>query len=226
MFDSFSGDLITPPTNYPTSMAKTRSIEFEFAGSPVTFNMIKVDRNKLYGYKIVEVLDENDEECELTTLADDGKTLIGKGGTGIGYLDADGNWSDKSQLKPVDLEGKPIEPVLSSFSAPIQLAEEISIEDYLDHNIRLIYQLEIDEATHPLIDKLKSGSIFLFDYSFRGGLEADAGIMLINDDEEIFFLVGDKTNVSFKGLQQSAPVATDEGETTDDEAGLMDFGMI
>ena len=215
-----------PPTNYPTSMAKTRSIEFEFAGSPVKFNMIKVDRNKLYGYKIVEVLDENDEECELTTLADDGKTLIGKGGTGIGYLDADGNWSDKSQLNPVDLEGKPIEPVLSSFSAPIQLAEEISIEDYLDHNIRLIYQLEIDEATHPLIDKLKSGAIFLFDYSFRGGLEADAGIMLINDDEEIFFLVGDKTNVSFKGLQQSAPVATDEGETTDDEAGLMDFGMI
>jgi len=122
-------------------MAKTRSIEFEFAGTPITFN----------------VLDENDEPCELTTLADDGKTLIGKGGTGIGYLDADGNWSDKSQLNPVNLEGKPIEPVLSSFSAPIQLAQEISIEDYLDHNIRLIYQLEVDQASHPLIDKLKSG---------------------------------------------------------------------
>ena len=207
-------------------MARTRSIEFEFAGTPITFNMIKVDRNKLYGYKILDVLDENDDPCELTTLADDGKTLIGKGGTGIGYLDADGNWSDKSQLKPVDLEGKPIEPVLSSFSAPIELATEISIEDYLDHNIRLIYQLEIDETSHPLIDKLKSGSIFLFDYSFRGGLEADAGIMLINDEDEIFFLVGDKTSVSFKGLQQSAPVATEEDEATGDDAGLMDFGMI
>lgn len=207
-------------------MAKTRSIEFEFKGTPITFNMIKVDRNKLYGYKVLDVLDENDEPCELTTLADDGKTLIGKGGTGIGYLDADGNWSDKSQLNPVDLQGKPIQPVLSSFSAPIELATEISIEDYLDHNIRLIYQLEIDQTSHPLIDKLKSGAIFLFDYSFRGGLEADAGIMLINDEDEIFFLVGDKTSVSFKGLQQSAPVATEEAVATNDDAGLMDFGMI
>lgn len=207
-------------------MAKTRSIEFEFKGTPITFNMIKVDRNKLYGYKVLDVLDENDEPCELTTLADDGKTLIGKGGTGIGYLDADGNWSDKSQLNPVDLQGKPIQPVLSSFSAPIELATEISIEDYLDHNIRLIYQLEIDQTSHPLIDKLKSGAIFLFDYSFRGGLEADAGIMLINDEDEIFFLVGDKTSVSFKGLQQSAPVATEEADATNDDAGLMDFGMI
>ena len=207
-------------------MAKTRSIEFQFAGAPVTFNMIKVDRNKLYGYKVLDVLDEQGEPCELTTLADDGKTLIGKGGTGIGYLDADGNWSDKSQLSPVDLEGKPIEPVVSSFSAPIPLVEEITIEQYLDHNIRLIYQLEIDQDNQALIDKLKSGAIFLFDYSFRGGLEADAGIMLINDDEEIFFLVGDKTSVSYKGLQQSAPVATDENESEDDQGGLMDFGMI
>ena len=207
-------------------MAKTRSIEFEFAGTPVTFNMIKVDRNKLYGYKVLDVLDEQGEPCELTTLADDGKTLIGKGGTGIGYLDADGNWSDKSQLKPVDLQGKPIEPVASSFSAPIPLLKEISIEQYLDHNIRLVYQLELSQENQPLIDKLKSGTIFLFDYSFRGGLEADAGIMLINDDEEIFFLVGDNTSVSFTGLQQSAPVATDQGESEDDQAGLMDFGMI
>jgi len=207
-------------------MAKTRLIEFEFAGATVTFNMTKVDRNKLYGYKVLDVLDEQGEPCELTTLADDGKTLIGKGGTGIGYLDADGNWSDKSQLKPVDLQGKPIEPVASSFSAPIPLVQEISIEDYLDHNIRLVYQLDLDQDNQPLIDKLKSGTIFLFDYSFRGGLEADAGIMLINDDEEVFFLVGDKASVSFTGLQQSAPVSTDESAVEDDQSGLMDFGMI
>ena len=208
-------------------MAKrTRTIEFEFAGSPVAFNMIKVDRNKLYGYKVLDVLDENDDPCELTTLADDGKTLIGKGGTGIGYLDADGNWSDKSALSPVNLEGKPIEPVVSSFLAPIPLGQEISIEDYLDHNIRLIYQLAPAETSQPLIDKLNDGTIFLFDYSFRGGLEADAGIMLMNDDNEIFFLVGDRTSVSFKGLQQSAPVATDENEAEDGESSLMDFGMI
>ena len=216
---------------------KTRSIEFEFAGANLEFNMIKVDRNKLYGYKVLEVLDDQGDACELTTLADDGKTLIGKGGTGIGYLDADGNWSDKSELSPVDLEGKAITPVPSSFSAPIPLAKEISIEEYLDHNIRLIYQLQFNEdqedgqaaqpqEAQPLVDKLKSGSIFLFDYSFRGGLEADAGIMLVNDDDEIFFLVGDQTGVTYKGLQQSAPVAAEETDSSEEDGGLMDFGMI
>lgn len=210
-------------------MAKrSRSIEFEFGGKPLEFEMHKVDRTRLYGYKELEVLDESGESCELTTLADDGKTLIGKGGTGIGHLTADGNWVEKSDLNPVDLEGQPIVPVKSSFSAPILLEKEITLDDYLNHNVRLIYQLELKAENKDLVDKLKAGSIFKFPYSFRGGLEADAGLMLMNDEDEIFFLVGDETNISFKGLQQAAPVASVEEDDADegDAGGLMDFGMI
>ena len=59
--------------------------------------MTKVDRAKLYGYKELLVLDENGETCEMATLAEDGHTVVGKGGTGMGYLSADGQWCDKSQ---------------------------------------------------------------------------------------------------------------------------------
>lgn len=204
---------------------KKRSIEFEFGGAPLEFEMNKVDRTRLYGFKELVVLDEAGEACELNTLADDGKTLIGKGGTGIGHLTADGEWVDKSDLKPVDLEGKTITPVKSSFSAPIQLNQEITLDQYLDHNIRLIYQLDLKTENSELVNNLKSGSIFKFDYSFRGGLEADAGLMLMNDDEEIFFLVGDETSIAFKGLQQAAPVAVADEEDAE-SGGLMDFGMI
>ena len=151
--------------------------------------------------------------------------MIGKGGTGIGYLTADGNWCEKSKLKAVNLEGNEITPVPSSFAAPIPLEAEISIDEYLDHNIRLIYQLDATSGAEPIFEKLKAGSIFKFDYSYRGGLEADAGFLLMNDEQEIFFLVGDPTGVEFKGLQQAAPVAPAE-DTDDDEGGLMDFGMI
>ena len=189
--------------------------------------MNKVDRSRLYGFKDVEVLDESGEPCELTTLADDGKTLIGKGGTGIGYITADGNWCDKSSLKAVDLVGKQITPVPSSFSVPIRLDTEITIDEYLDHNIRLVYQLDPMQGTESLVAKLQSGSIFKFPYSFRGGLVADAGFLLMNDSDEIFFLVGDETNVAFKTLQQAAPVASPETSDVDDDDGdLMDFGMI
>ena len=209
-------------------MAKSRSkpIQFELDGNPIEFAMNKVDRSKLYGFKTQEVLDEAGNECELTTLAEDGRTLIGKGGTGIGYLTADGNWSEKSKLKAVNLEGNEITPVPSSFAAPIQLKQEVSIDEYLDHNIRLTYKLDVSSGAESVVEKLQTGSIFKFDYSYRGGLEADAGFLLMNDDQEIFFLVGDPTSVEYKGLQQAAPITPAEGESDEEAGGLMDFGMI
>ena len=167
--------------------------------------MEKVDRSKLYGFKELLVHDDNEAACELATLAEDGKTLIGKGGTGIGQLTADGKWTDKSKLKPVDLEGKEIKPVLSSFAAPIELNQETTINDYLNHNIRLIYRLKIDadatETEEELIGQLKDNAILKFPYSYRGGLEADVGFLLMNEANEIFFLVGDLATVDFVGLQ-------------------------
>lgn len=204
-----------------------KPLKFIFNDHPIEFEMTKVDRSKLYGFKELEVLDENGDACELTTLADDGRTLVGKGGTGIGYLDADGNWCDKSTLNPVDLEGNTITPVPSSFSAPIMLDNEVSVDEYLEHNIRLTYQLQPTEISDGLMERLSGGAIFHFPYSYRGGLESDAGFLLTNADNEVFFVVGDRTNIDYKNLQVTAPVAvdepTDEGGADDD---LMDFGMI
>lgn len=203
-----------------------KPIKFSLEGKQLVFQMHKVDRSKLYGFKELIVHDESDQACELATLADDGKTLVGKGGSGIGQLTADGKWTDKSQLKPIDLEGNEITPVPSSFAAPIELAQETSIDDYLDHNVRLIYELKVDNESateESLIGKLKDGAIFKFPYSYRGGLEADVGFLMFNSEQEVFFLVGETTLVDFVGLQQVAtPVEADE----DDEGDLMDFSMM
>ena len=188
--------------------------------------MEKVDRSKLYGFKEQVVFDEHESICELATLAEDGKTLIGKGGTGIGQLTADGKWTDKTQLLPVDLEGNEITPVPSSFAAAIDLKQETTIDDYLNHNIRLIYRLVIDSESateEELVAQLKDGAILKFPYSYRGGLEADMGFMMMNEADEIFFLVGEATMVDFVGLQQVAAAV----ETPNDGKGdLMDFSMM
>lgn len=204
-----------------------KPLKFDYAGTPVEFEMIKVDRSKLYGFKEQEVLDESGEPCELTTLADDGRTLVGKGGTGIGYVDADGNWADKGSLTPVDLEGNEMTPVPSSFSAPIALDDEVTLDEYLSHNIRLIYQLQAINVDNNLLAKLNAGAIFSFPYSYRGGLESDAGFLLTNDNEEIFFLVGDQANLDYKGLQATPTVVAAEDEAdSDGNDDLIDFGMI
>ena len=203
-----------------------RTLSCMLGENQIDFEMHKVDRSRLYGSKELLVLDEDGDPCELTTLAEDGKTLIGKGGTGIGYLDADGNWVDKSDLTAVDLEGNKIVPVPSSFSAPITLGEKATEEDFLNHNIRLIYRLEADSLDESLAAELSDGAIFKFDYSFRGGLEADVGFLLHNEAGEIFFLVGDQSCVEYVGLQQSAPTVSESigDESSGDD--LMDFGMI
>ena len=204
-----------------------RPIRFDFDGAVLSFNMQKVDRSKLYGFKQLEVFDEHENQCDLATLAEDGKTLVGKGGTGIGHLTADGLWTDKEQLKPVNLEGDEITPVSSSFAAPVELKDETTIDDYLNHNIRLIYRLKAEEDSKEdaLRLRLKAGAILKFPYSYRGGLEADIGFLLTNENDELFFLVADPTRVEFVGLTQS-PAAQMEDDDQPDATDLMDFGMI
>ena len=210
-------------------MAKTsraKPIRFHHQGQQLVFQINKVDRSKLYGFKEQKVHDENEQICELATLAEDGKTLIGKGGTGIGQLTADGKWTDKTKLKPVDLEGNEIEPVPSSFAAPINLGDEATLDDYLNHNIRLIYQLVIAEGSQTeekLVKALREGAIFKFPYSYRGGLEADVGFILMNESNDLFFLVGSPAVAEFIGLQQ---VIVPPGEDSSDDDQLMDFSMM
>jgi hypothetical protein len=201
-----------------------KPLVFQWGDTDLSFQLEKVDRSKLYGYKDVEVLDEEGRPCELATLADDGRTVVARGGTGLGYVNADGLWSEKAQLKPVNLEGQEIRPVASSFAAPIKLFDTATIDEYLAHNIRSIYQLESGDDLTSLVGELERGTIFSFPYSFRGGLEASAGFLLRGEDGHLFLAVGDPTKVEFIGLAQTAPV-TEEDESAD-ETDLMDFDMI
>lgn len=199
---------------------------FEFGGAQIEYQMNKVDRSKLYGYKELEVIDEQGAKCDMGILAEDGHTLLGKGGTGMGYLSADGLWCDKTQLKPVDVEGNPIQPVTSSFAAPIVLTDQhLTVpDDYLAHTIRSIYLMETGSGGE-LDSSIKNGAIYKFPYSFRGGLESDTAFLLSNESGAIFMAVGRPALIEFIGLQQAVGITEDD--VSDDQDGdELDFGMI
>ncbi len=208
----------------PRGAAVARPLVFQLGDRDLSFTLNKVDRSKLYGYKEMEALAEDGHRCELATLADDGCTVVSRGGTGIGQLSADGHWCDKQRLKPVDPDGKEITPVPSSFSAPIRLFETASVGDYLNHNIRLVYHVTSEDNIADLVAELKKGTIFSFPYSYRGGLAADAGFLLLGEDDQVFLAVGNPTKLEFIGLQQLP--AVDEKEDDEEEADTMDFDMI
>ncbi|WP_425396744.1 hypothetical protein [Aeoliella sp.] len=201
-----------------------KPLVFQLGDRDLSFNLAKVDRAKLYGYKEVEVLDDKGGACDLATLASDGQTVVGRGGTGMGYLSGGGEWCDKGDLKPIDLDGAEITPVASSYSQAIKLFETVTAEEYLSHNIRTIYRLETEDAIDDLMEELDRGTIFAFPYSFRGGLEADAAFMLKGDDGNVFLAVGQPTKIEFIGIQPSISVIDDTDG--DNETDLMDFDMI
>ncbi len=201
-----------------------KPLVFQLGDCDIAFSLNKVDRSKLYGFKEVQALDDSNHVCELATLAGDGRTLIGRGGTGLGWLDADGSWRQKTQLVPVDTEGNQIQPVASSFGAPIKLFETATVEEYLEHNIRLVYALESESDLTDLMEELNRGTIFKFDYSYRGGLEADAAFILNNDAGQPMMAVGSPTKVEFVGMATQAAAAEEEEDAEDIE--MMDFDMI
>jgi hypothetical protein len=133
-------------------------------------------------------------------------------------------WREKGDLKPVDLRGNVLSPVKSSFDAPIVLEQQASIDDYLAHNIHLVYRLSSEGDASPLLDELRSGTIYSFPFSYRGGLEAYTGFLLLGSDGNLFLAVGSAPSFEFVGLKQPAAIAEDEA-SGEEEDGL-DFGMM
>lgn len=203
-----------------------KPLVFQWRDRQLSFNMNKVDRAKLYGFKETEVVDEQGLRCELATLAQDGQTIVGKGGSAFGTLTVDGTWIEKNQLSPVDPTGQKLQPIPSSFTAPVPLAEVATPDEYLDCAIRSIYQLESTEELGPLLDELKQGVIYRFPYSFRGGLEPDQGFLLTNTVGQLFCAIGKPAKVEFLSLQQMAAAVEEEEVAEEEEVDAMDFSMM
>ena len=204
-----------------------RALTFQFSGTEFPVEMQKVDRSKLYGTVDVEPLDDQGRRCTLATLASDGRTLIGKGGTALAVLSLDGKWTEKSALTPVDVQGEKIEPVPSSFAAPVAVEATATIDEYLSYHVRSAYQLELPEEAGGLLEALKTGTIYTFPYSYRGGLEYDTAFLLCNPENVPFMLVGTPAVVEFVGLAQEGGLAEAEEESEDDEGDDdLDFSMM
>ena len=173
------------------------------------------------------MLDDQGQRCELATLAQDGQTVVGRGGTAFGTLTVDGTWIEKGQLKPVDPAGQTIQPVVSSFTAPVPLVEKVAVEEYLDCAVRAIYMMETADDIGQLADELAQGTIYRFPYSYRGGLEPDQGFLLANAEGKVFCAIGKPAKVEFLGLAQAAAAVEDEDEEgAEEDADAMDFSMM
>jgi len=202
-----------------------RALKFKYGDSEFECELNKIDRRKLYGSVDVETRDIDGNRCGLATLANDGKTLIPYGGTALGYISSDGEWVERSDLKPVDLSGNELPLLSSSFDITIELKKTATLEEFLNYSSRLVYLMGTDDEFAPdLIEQLKEGVIFRFEFLYREGISADPAFLLGTPDGLIWMMVGKPSAIEYVGLDQAA-VCFVENED-DEEVEEFDFEML
>ena len=202
-----------------------RALKFKYGDSEFECELNKIDRRKLYGSVDVETRDIDGNRCGLATLANDGKTLIPYGGTALGYISSDGEWVERSDLKPVDLSGNELPLLSSSFDITIELEKTATLEEFLNYSSRLVYLMGTDDEFAPdLIEQLKEGVIFRFEFLYREGISADPAFLLGTPDGLIWMMVGKPSAIEYVGLDQAAVCFADNED--DEEVEEFDFEML
>ncbi len=203
-----------------------RTLEFRFEGQSFKCGLEKVDRSSLYGSVDVETRDPEGLRCEVATLAQDRRTLIPFGGIAHGYMNPAGRWLERGELVAVNEQGSRVNTVASSFDSPIDLEVKTGIDRFLDHAIRSSYLLAAAEPMPaPLQSALDGGTIFKFDFSYRGGANADPAFLLKGTEDTLWMHVGEAGDINFVGLAQAAVLESDPagGEGGADD---LDFDML
>lgn len=204
-----------------------RKLKFILPGKKsLEASITKVNREKIYGSVEIKAYDEDGNECELLSLAGDGKTIFGRGSVANVVVDPEGNVVDKSKLTAVTIDGDPVEPHKSSFTDDIVVKEKATVEEFLSHIVKSVYELNIEdpEEEKTLVKLLKDGSIFRFDFSYRDGIVKDVAFLISNADNVPFMILANPANINFVSFKDASALDADAVEA--DEEDLLDFDVL
>ena len=197
-----------------------KALIFKLAGAEFSATPVKLERKKIYGWTETLATDRDGGVCESAYLSPYDALIIPAGGLSMGAVDSDGRWIDKSRLTAYSPDGTTPLPILpSSFDAPINLEEKVSIEEFLDNDWESVYQVSDD----GLAEAIGEG-IYKFDFSYRGGVNHNNGY-LIATPAGLFLFAGDCQEFRMVGLAEETTIdEVDEVEI--DAIDELDFSMF
>lgn len=203
-----------------------KALVFRFNNNEYPFSPVKIERKKLYGWTETIALDDEGNECKLVSMDESGTVIIPKGSMGLGVLNNNFEWVDKSEIIAVDEGGNELEPFPSSFSEPIELKDKVNPEELLNHSINSVYQLDEDGLCDDLKKEISDGEIFSFNFNYREGYEPKPAF-LVESENKLFMLVGSPVEFSYIGLEEQGYIDELEAEDEElsDELGI-DFSMM
>lgn len=201
-----------------------KELQFTLNDKLFSLEVLKLERKKLYGWTDKVAVNAKDEPCKTVSFMEDEGVLLPKSSSGLGSVNEKGNWVDKSELIAYDESGEEAPLVPSSFDAPILLDTKITEEELLEHNITSVYSLQGEELYPDFIEYTKNiDGIYTFEFNYRADYEGDPAF-LVENEGELFVMVGKKTTYGFVGLEETAVL--DEDEENGEELDEFDFGMM
>ncbi len=185
-----------------------------------SFEISKIDRKKLYGFKKRIFLDEKNKECSKANLEEETGIVFVNSDISSCYLDHKGNYIEKSDLEAINENGKKVKKEDSTIGKEVNV-NSITTEDALNLKVNSVYHLEPKEFDEDLKSKLDKGDLFSFPFNYYADFKLEDGIIL-KSEKEYFALIGRKTSCHWVG-ENSDDLPEDVEEFEDND---LDFEMI
>lgn len=199
-----------------------RSLNFSLKGAEIPVSIEKVDRKKIYGWVEKKALDRDSNVCHFGSISSDGMNIFGKESFEQGYVDGQGSWTEKTSLKVVNNTGDVLEKEEASFKKTIELSEIVGVDEYLNHTVKSVYELD---APEEIVKAAKEADgVYKFSFNYTASYSPDPAFLIANDDA-LFMIVAEEGGFEFIGLQEieSAVMVDDEEDEAGDE---LDFSMF
>lgn len=185
-----------------------------------SFEISKIDRKKLYGFKKRIFLDEKNKECSKANLEEETGIVFVNSDISSCYLDHKGNYIEKSNLEAINDNGKNVKKEDFTIGKEVNV-NSITTEDALNLKVNSVYHLEPKEFDEDLKSKLDKGDLFSFPFNYYADFKLEDGIIL-KSEKEYFALIGRKTSCHWVG-ENSDDLPEDVEEFEDND---LDFEMI
>jgi hypothetical protein len=198
-----------------------KAIALRLAGEVSSFGFAKLDRDKLYGHKERQVVDQDGKRCASAYLSSDGAALVPSGGLAMLYVDEGFATIERSTLRAVDDQGADVPLLPSTLGVEQELEGPVPPQKLLDHNIHTVYQLQSEALGAKLGAELTAGKLFCAPFNFRDDYQRQM-LFLVRNEHGIFALIGSARGFDFV-RRDAAPAPVDD---TDDLADDLDFTMM
>ena len=184
------------------------------------FQLKKIERKKLYGFRKRLPIDENNEECKRASLTEDGKVLIKSGMTSQGWFIHGGKQIESSEIGAIDEDNNELDLVPSTLGINQNLQGPTNPKELLDLCVTTVYSLLPDQVSTELDSSLDKGEVWKFSFNLRADYRMETGFILKNDTG-YFAIIGVPNHINM--LSPNAPPPDDEDADEEDE---LDFEMF